>query len=427
MLAEKLMERLPRRQESAGSPRSRARLRGGDDGVMAGVNRDDESIEGELLDLGVVGERTSAAGEPRVKPGMSRRGLLLTGGVLAAGGLAVALSPRSSSPPPSAGKAPPSSPASASRAQPGKLTRPLPGTRPGWELCALGANVLLRIHPATGLVVPSPVPRVGDGQVSLVPLRRGVLLRPVGPGPGYLVPDGGRTVVLSPELAGDGPVLPGPDQDHVWTVRQQGGAEMALVDVGTGRTRVAVPVPKFSTTGPMTDGAGGLLFEGVGGLYRVSPAGELRISNGIILAVGSGTLLTLELNPRGRWQTVLRPQNGNGRVVPIPIGPQLPHGVLSPDGDTVALFVVHEPTGLTHTSRIGLALVGLRSGLLRSVDVDLTGVAGDGSLAWSPDGRWVFCVDATNGLAAVDVSSGAVSLLDPHLPPVTQLAIRMGS
>jgi sugar lactone lactonase YvrE len=80
-----------------------------------------------------------------------------------------------------------------------------------------------------------------------------------------------------------------------------------------------------------------------------------------------------------------------------------------------------------HISRIGLALVGLRSGLLRSLDVDLTGVAGEGSLVWSPDGRWVFCVDTTNRLVAVDVSSGAVSLLDPRLPSVSQLAIRMGS
>ena len=394
---------------------------------MSGVSPDDESLEAELLDLGVVGELTSAADESSSRPGMSRRGLLLTGGVLAAGGLAVALSPRSSSPPPSAGEPPPSSPASTSRAQPVMLTRPLAGTRPGWELCALGADLLLRIHPATGLVVRSPVPRVGDGQVSLVPLRRGVLLRPVGPGPGYLVPDGGRTVVLPPELAGDGPVLPGPDQDHVWTARQQGGAEMALVDIRTRRTRVVVPVPRFSTTGPMTDGAGGLLFEGVGGLYRVSPTGKLRITNDIILAVGTGTLLTLELSPRGRWQTILRPQDGNTRVVPIPIGPQLPHGVLSPDAGTVALFVVHDPTGPMHTQHIGLALVGLRSGVLRSVDVDLTGVAGDGTLAWSPDGRWVFCVDTTTRLAAVEVSSGAISLLDPSLPPVSQLAIRIGS
>ena len=394
---------------------------------MAGASPDDEPLEAELLDLGVVGEPTSADDASSSRPGVSRRGLVLTGGALAAGGLAVALSPRSSSPPPADGKAPPPSPASASTAQPVMTTRPLAGTTPGWELCALSTDLLLRIHPATGLVVRSPVPRVGAGQVSLVPLRDGVLLRPVGPGPGYLVPDGGGSVVLSPELAGEGSVLPGPDQDHVWTVRQQGVAEMALVDVRTRRTRVGVPVPKFSTTGPMTDGAGGLLFEGVGGLYRVSPTGKLRISNAIILAVGAGTLLTLELDSRGSWQTVLRPQDGNRRVVPVPIGPQLPHGVLSPDAGTVALFVVHDPTGPMHISRIGLALVGLRSGLLRSLDVDLTGVAGEGSLVWSPDGRWVFCVDTTNRLVAVDVSSGAVSLLDPRLPSVSQLAIRMGS
>ena len=394
---------------------------------MAGGSPDDEPLEAELLDLGAVGEVTSAADEPSPRPGTSRRGFLLTGGVLAAGGLAVALSPRRSSPPPPVAKAPPPSPSSASGAQQVMGTRPLRGTKPGWELCALGVDQLLRIHPATGLVVRTPVPRVGDGQVSLVPLREGVLLRPVGPGPGYLVRDAGHTVVLPPELAGDGPVLPGPDQDHVWTVRQRDGAEMVLVDVRTGRTRVAVPVPQFSTTGPMTDGAGGLLFEGVGGIYRLSPAGELQISNDIILAVGTGTLLTLELNPPGRWQTVLRPQHGNKRVVPVPIGPQLPHGVLSPDAGTVALFVVHEPTGLTYTSRIGLALVDLRSGVLRSVDVDLTGVAGDGSLAWSPDGRWLFCVEATNALAAVEVSSGAVSLLDSSLPPVSQVAARLGS
>ena len=407
--------------------RSRARPCRGDDGVMAGVSPDEESLEAELLDLGVVGERTSAADGSSSRPMMSRRGLLLTGGVLATGGLAVALRPGSPSPPPSAGQAPPSSPAPTSAAQPAMLTRPLPGTTPGWELCALGADMLLRIHPATGLVVRSPVPPVGDGQVSLVPLRRGVLLRRVGPNPGYLVPDGGRTVVLSPELAGDGPVLPGPDQDHVWTVRQRGGAEVALVDVRTRRTRTVVPVPQFSTMGPMTDGAGGLLFERIGALYRMSPTGRLRISNGIVLAVGTGALLTLERSPRGGLQTVLRRQDGDRRVVPVPIGPQRPHGVLSPDAGTVALFVVPDPTEPMHTQRISLALVGLRAGVLRSVDVDLTGVAGDGSIAWSPDGRWVFCVDATNALAAIEVSSGAVSLLDPHLPPVSQLAIRMES
>ncbi|HKO26639.1 MAG TPA: hypothetical protein VJU80_04215, partial [Solirubrobacteraceae bacterium] len=96
---------------------------------MTGVSPDDESLEAELLDLGVVGELRSAADESTPRPGMSRRGLLLTGGVLAAGGLAVALSPRSSSPPASAGTAPPSSAASASRAQPVMLPHPLPGTR----------------------------------------------------------------------------------------------------------------------------------------------------------------------------------------------------------------------------------------------------------------------------------------------------------
>ena len=82
---------------------------------------------------------------------------------------------------------------------------------------------------------------------------------------------------------------------------------MALVNAdGWGSLPVVVPVPHFATTGPMSDGAGGLLFEGVGGLYRISPTGELTVTTEIVLAVGQGDLLVLARGTGDTWRTTLR-------------------------------------------------------------------------------------------------------------------------
>ena len=382
---------------------------------------DDEASRRDVLDLGIVGDASEPAEDvgPGVPPGLSRRGLLLTGaGAIAAGALRVALSSTRS---PVASK-PAGATASSTPVSVGRLARPMPvtpGTR-AWVLFGLGPDVLIRVQPGSDRAVRTRLVPVGDGPVSLVPTRRGVVIRPVGDQPGYLVPDGAAPRPLPAALAGIGSVLPGPDVCRLWTQVERGrSTEMALVSVDGRRPPVVVPVPEFATTGPMTDGGGGLLFEGVGGLYRISPTGRLRMSNAIVLAVGHGGLLTLERDRRGRWQTLLRLPAGPARVVPVPIGPQLPHGVLSPDQRTVALYVVHAPAS------IGLALVDLASGSLHGLDLDVTGVVADGCVVWTPDSSRLVCVDSDGLVRLVDRSAPDDVTPVLGLPPVRQLALRM--
>jgi hypothetical protein len=381
-----------------------------------GSGAEDTRPPAEVLDLGVVGEPATPLDgpEPVGSRPLPRRVLLGAGGLLVAGAAGVAAWRGSASRPWTSPLTPDIHPP----VEVTHLPRPVPGT--DWDLFALGEDVVLRIHLPSGRVTRTQIPAVGDGEVSLVPVRRHVLIRPVGEGPCCVVPDDGRPVVMPPSLAGVGGLLPGPDPDHVWTEATDG--QMALVTVDGRRDRVVVPVPEFATTGPMTDGAGGLLFEGIGGLYQVSTTGRMQVSDAILLAVGPGALLTLEHDARGRWHTLLRSHDGRGRTLPVSIGPQLPHGVLAPDGATVVLYVLQEPVS------VALALVDLAPGVAyerRVHELPVTVGAGSGTVVWSPDGRRLVSVDALGRLTLIDPATRAVGLLDPDMPAVRQLAVRV--
>jgi hypothetical protein len=377
---------------------------------------DHEGVEertpaGDVLDLGVLGDDDPE--EPPPRRGVSRRAVLLTAGGAALAG-AGALAVRSWQPPP-----PPPPPGPVTH---GRLSRPVAGVPLEWQLFGLGTEVVVRVDVASSTVTRTRIPPLGTSQVFLVPGRRRLVVRPVDTGTGWLVRDDEAPSELPSSLAGIGPVLRGPDLDHLWVqTRQQGSTSMALVSAdGWGSLPVVVPVPQFATAGPVSDGAGGLLFEGVGGLYRISPAGRLTVSNGIVLAVGQGDLLTLAPGAGGSWRTILRLRGGAMRELPVPIGPQLPRGVLAPDASSVVLYAVDEQRRMT------LTVVDLPAGDLRPLDVDITGVAGDGTVVWSPDGRRLMCLDTDGRVRVVDPASGAVTdTLD--LPPLRQLAGRIPS
>jgi hypothetical protein len=387
---------------------------------------EDEEVSAEpddVLDLGVVGQAETSLDDgspdadavPTVPPSVSRRLLLATGALGLAGVAGVEAWRRS-------GARPWTSPARPPAVQATALPAPLPGAAPGWHVFALGGDVLLRIHPATGRVTRTTLPAISEGQVSLVPVRRAVLIRPLGEGPGYVVPDGGPAAEMPPGLAGAGSVLPGPDLDHVWTQVPRGRTTLMMLTALDGtHTRVAVPVPEFATTGPMTDGAGGVLLEGVGGLYHVSPSGQMQVSNAILLAVGPGGLLTLERDTRGRWRTLVRASNARARDLPVPIGPQLPHGVLAPDHRRVVLYVLREPVS------VGLAVVDIGAGVpmsRRVRNLDTSVAPGEGTVVWTPDSGRVLSLDALGRLMLIGPTTGQVSALAPALPGVRQLAIR---
>ena len=299
------------------------------------------------------------------------------------------------------------------------LPRPVANVPLEWQLFGLGTDVVVRLDIASSAVTNTRIPPLGGSQVFLLPGRRRVIVRPID-APGWLVRDDEAASALPSSLAGSGPVLPGPDLDHVWIqTREQGTTSMALVNTdGWGSLPVVVPVPQFATTGPVSDGAGGLFFEGVGGLYRISPAGRLAVSTAIVLAVGRGALLTLARSTRGTWRPVLQLRGGATQELAVPIGPQLPQGVLAPGGSAVVLYAVDQQRGTT------LTVVDLPRGDTRPVDVDITGVAGDGTVLWSPDGGRLFCLDTGGRVRVVDPATGAVA--DTlELPPLRQLAARL--
>ncbi|MDQ2797774.1 MAG: hypothetical protein M3Y06_11535, partial [Actinomycetota bacterium] len=100
-----------------------------------------------------------------------------------------------------------------------ELGHPLLGVRAGWELFARGDGVVIRIEPARGRITRTTVPGLrSDGPVSFVVGSNAAIVRPIDYVPGYLVPDGkpAREISASLSQVRDGPVFPGPDQNHVW-------------------------------------------------------------------------------------------------------------------------------------------------------------------------------------------------------------------
>jgi hypothetical protein len=90
---------------------------------------------------------------------------------------------------------------------------------------------------------------------------------------------------------------------------------------------------------------------------------------------------------------------------------------VSPDGRFAALI------GYSRHGRAFLRLLDLatRAGLPVSLPLSLTG---PGSIAWSPDSRWLFAVNPAGRLFAVDPETPRVQGLGVSLPPLSELAIR---
>jgi sugar lactone lactonase YvrE len=93
--------------------------------------------------------------------------------------------------------------------------------------------------------------------------------------------------------------------------------------------------------------------------------------------------------------------------------------VLSPDGTSAALVVGLRNGGTT------LRLADLVTGSDHEVDVHPAMAFGP-TMVWSPDGRWLFVVDETGHLHAVDPRTRQVAALPGPLPLLRQLAVRTG-
>ena len=193
-----------------------------------GVTDDDGS---EVLDLGVVDERPSAPAEavrphrpaPRLAARRTRSGRCRCGR-----GRPVVLRSRDSTPPSArrrrrARRGRHAHPARARRRPGGhrhRVARPLLDGGRGWTSSGSGERHRAgrtRDRPGD----PDGMPQLSDSP-TFVPVRGGVLVHLGDIGATYVVPDGSGPQEAPRGLLGIGPMLPGPDLDHVWLVSPPG-------------------------------------------------------------------------------------------------------------------------------------------------------------------------------------------------------------
>ena len=396
----------------------------------------------EVLDLGVVDEpeQPGAAGLPPRRPGStpSRRALLALAGVAVVGGGAVVVRSRSSSPPPARSAPTPTPSASALPTSAGldgpdvvvtDLRRPLLAGGRG-DVFGFGPNAIVRVELGTGRVTRTRMPQLSDSP-TFVPVRGGVLVHLGDVGATYVVPDGSGPQEAPRGLLGIGPMLPGPDLDHVWLVSTSGSQPtLRLVGIDGRPTGTAVGLPQYGSSDPTPDGGGFPLLQGLGGTYWArAPQGLQRITTGTVVAAGRTGWLVIDCDDRDRCSGARVDRSGHRSSVPglvngdLAVGYGVPSGALAPGGDRAAIYV-GDPQ-----KDVRLVLLDLRTGNRTRTDLTLVPGAPSQSLVWSPDGRWVFAVDASARIVAVDPRTGTVrplvpGTIVPAIPVVQEVAVR---
>jgi hypothetical protein len=195
--------------------------------------------------------------------------------------------------------------------------------------------------------------------------------------------------------------------------------------------------PQLPSTA-VADGRGDVLVtDGHFSVYDAGPRWDRPVP-GTVVAVGPATWLSEVCDARYRHcrSEVIDAANGSQRAVPGPAATGAsytfswpPTGVISPDGSTAAV---------AENGRDGLVtvhLIDLRTGATRDLDVVLAGPSGDlplggnaneQSMAWSPDGRWLFVAASGGKLVAINprTGKGRAQSLGVRLPAVDQVAMR---
>jgi hypothetical protein len=289
---------------------------------------------------------------------------------------------------------------------------------------------------ATGRVTRTGLGGLEHAPLDVVPVRGGALVHRSDDGPGWFVPDGRPPTGMARRLEGRGPMLPGPDLDHVWVM---GGptpnAPVRLVGLDGHPTSTGVGVAAQLSSYPVPDGGGYPLFFGVAGSYWGAPRGLRRITGGAVLAGGPTGWLVLECedprSSRGRREApipcgaALVRRAGGRRAVVLTTAGDSPEsgavlgGALAPDGRRAALYVGDPARSLR------LDLVDLVSGQRVTSRVKLTPGAVLRTPRWSPDGRIVVTVDRVGRIVAVDDTGRTGPLVpDGVLPAVEDVAIR---
>jgi hypothetical protein len=300
--------------------------------------------------------------------------------------------------------------------------------RASWELFAHGPLDLVAVDLAQGRITTTVLPTPVSATWFLVGPHEAVIRAEGGFPPGYVVPDGAPARMLAGALAGAGPLLPGPAPGEAWQYSWSGGLPSMRLVTLAGRPvgpTIALAQPHHPAPGmPAADGEGGvLLLGGAGEVYDTGPGRSDQV-DGQLTAVGPTRWLLVSCRPGMRCRNVVYdPRSGAQRVLPGPavataayIWP--PAGVISPDGSEAAIVD-------TGTAPPEIRLINLATGADSVIAVAFDYEGGGQSMAWSPDGRWLFLAD--NGrLLAVNARTGRVTGLGIRLPDITQVAVRPG-
>jgi hypothetical protein len=343
------------------------------------------------------------------------------------------------------------------------------GVTAGWELFARGPDDLLRIELARGRIIQTYVPSLetASPDVAFVIGPHSAVIRPFDLVPGYVVPDDGQAQPLTGLLADGGPMVPGPVGSHAAWV-SSGPPTAPALSLVTLTGHRSGPSIRFQPGGPQlparaaSDGRGDVLVTDGVGVYDTGPGWDRPVP-GTVVAVGSATWLVdvCDAQYRRCRYEVVDAITGSRRALPGPAaaGPPYtfswpPTGVISPDGSTAAvaesgrngLLTVHLidlRTGATRDLNVALGAAGSdlllggdavsrtvvlatssASGIPSSSSDVLIGGASEQSMAWSPDGRWLFVAASGGELVAVNPRTGRAQSLGVHLPAVDQVAIR---
>jgi hypothetical protein len=299
------------------------------------------------------------------------------------------------------------------------------GVTAGWDLFGFSPGRVVRVQFALGRVTRTTVPAVQSaGPVSLIVGPGQAIILPLDNVPGYLVPDGQPARPLVGALSHGGIVIPGPAPGLVWF---QAGYQVRVLTLdrlnGTPQGP-SIPLPGSGPWLVTPDGDGYALIHGISPTrgYDVRPDG-LRAVRGTVAATGAGRLLTVRCHHRRCSNVLIDPAADTQRTLPgPPADPAAAPGLVSPDGSLAAIFRSHPAGPAT------LDLINLRSGADLPLAVPLAEAPlGAQTLAWSPDGRWLFVVAARGKVLAVQAGTGQADGVGIALPPISQVAVRAAS
>lgn len=290
----------------------------------------------------------------------------------------------------------------------------MPGFGSG-DLYARSADAVYRVELGSGRVTATGAGVGSSSPAVLLPGPSGVILRPLDPGPGLLIPDGRPARELSGLLRDANQVLPGPGS-QLWVSQSFNGRSsiFSLTSFSGRPTGTTVREAGYF----LSDAAGGLLLVDTGGVWQRRGTSWRRISDGIVLATGRRHYLLASCDDRHRCGAQ-RYERSTSRRTPARTPQRLDlisGGALSPDGRYVAATFPVAGVEVTRVLAVdtGRVLAELRPGSAPDTA---------SQTLWSGDGRHLIGLDEGQ-VVVLDVATGRLRRPDLGLPDLLGIALR---